>query len=62
MTKKELVRIIREVVKRELKNVLTENKKAVQPKKKKQYTKNTMLNEVLIVLSKITMTNQNGHQ
>ncbi len=47
MTKKELVRIIREVVKRELKNVLTENKIPVQPKKKKQFTSNTMLNEVL---------------
>ena len=46
MTKKELVRIIREVVKREIKNVLTENK-TVQPKPKKQYSKTPMLNEVL---------------
>ncbi len=47
MTKKELVRIIREVVKRELKNVLSEGQTPVQPKKKKQFSNNTMLNEVL---------------
>jgi len=46
MTKKELVKIIREVVKREIKSVLTEqNVEVTQPKK--QYTKSTMLNEVL---------------
>ena len=46
MTKKELVRIIREVVKREIKNVLTENK-SIQPKPKKKYSSTPSLNEVL---------------
>tara|TARA_R110001592_G_scaffold62935_2_gene192658 strand:+ start:888 stop:1238 length:351 start_codon:yes stop_codon:yes gene_type:complete len=47
MTKKELVKIIREVVKRELKNVLSEGKMPVQQKQKTQYSKVPMLNEVL---------------
>ena len=51
MTKKELVKIIREVVKREVKNVLNEQFSAQQPIKKKQtkktYSKNPILNEVL---------------
>ena len=62
MTKKELVRLIREVVKREIKSAVQtelnealtvlENKKPqvnkpTQPRKKKSYTNNSMLNEVL---------------
>ena len=55
MTKKELVRLIREVVKREIKSaVKTELNEALnilenqkQPKQKNNYTKNVMLNEVL---------------
>lgn len=55
MTKKDLIKIIREVVKREMKDVvkseinealtILEHKKSVEPKK--QYAKSTMLNEVL---------------
>ena len=55
MTKKDLVRIIREVVKREIKSVvkseinealnILESKKSQMPQK--EYTENAMLNEVL---------------
>lgn len=50
MTKKELVRIIREVVKREVKNVLNEQYGSQPVKKiknKKPLTKNPLLNEAL---------------
>ena len=50
MTKKELVRIIREVVKREIKNVLNEQYGSQPVKKnktKKPLTKNPLLNEAL---------------
>jgi len=60
MTKKDLIRIIREVVRKEVKTTvqgeinevlnILENKKAQQPKKQsinKKFTKNKMLNEAL---------------
>jgi len=47
MTKKELVKIIRTVVKHEIKNVLNEQTVKQPTVKKQQYSKNTMLNEVL---------------
>jgi hypothetical protein len=50
MTKKELVRIIREVVKREIKNVLNEQYGSQPVKKnkiKKPLTKNPLINEAL---------------
>ena len=49
MTKKELVRIIREVVKREIKTVLSEGygKQPVAKKSTKKLSKNPLINEAL---------------
>ena len=50
MTKKELVKIIREVVKREIRNVLNEENVVSKPvlnKNKQKLTKNPLLNEAL---------------
>jgi len=47
MTKKELVKIIRTVVKHEIKNVLNGQTVKQPTVESKQYSKNTMLNEVL---------------